>query len=432
MKNRRDIVILIALFLALVIFTILGPGRTSDDSLSTKPTTHASTPGGTLALLRWVQQMDYHAERLEYRPFSLDNEVATLFVINPSEPFNQTQTDLVFDWVANGGNLIVVDNRPSLFTNNALLHELDIRVEGYEGSMQTIDQAPVVQPLLHTPNVQIIQANTGYILTTARNDVVPLVGLPVKGDADLAEGAEGNADKGTEGAEGTEGDEGLVDMQAVVVGMQHGRGYIYMSSALYPFTNAGLRYQENAAFVLNLLRRTTVVAGDMGDTGDTGGTILFDEWHHGFHTPPSLRTLILGSAWGQGVVYALVVLAIYLVWTGRRFGKPIPLREDVALRSSVEYAESMADLFQRGRKHDYILHHYANKFKRTLARPYGINPRLDDTAFDEEIARYHEGLDQQALLALLARLRREHVSEEVLTRTVADVLAYTKQAQTRR
>jgi hypothetical protein len=237
---------------------------------------------------------------------------------------------------------------------------------------------------------------------------VPLVGVPLS-DND-------NDDETDDQTDDTE----PPAIQAVVLGMQHGAGYIYVSSALHPFTNAGLRHPDNAAFVLNLLRRTT---------NPTDGHILFDEWHHGFHTPPSLRGLVLGSAWGQGVVYALVVLAIYLVWTGRRFGQPVPLHEDVVQRSSAEYVASMADLFQRGRKHEYILHHYAQRFKRTLARPYGINPRLDDAAFVAELTRYNETLNKETLLALLARLRRERVSEEYLTRTVAETLAYTEQTK---
>jgi hypothetical protein len=83
----------------------------------------------------------------------------------------------------------------------------------------------------------------------------------------------------------------------------------------------------------------------------------------------------------------------------------------------------MADLFQRGGKRGFILQHYALMFKRRLARPYGINAMLDDEAFVSELARYRE-IDQAALRALLARLRREQVSEDELLRVVNETYSW--------
>jgi hypothetical protein len=88
-------------------------------------------------------------------------------------------------------------------------------------------------------------------------------------------------------------------------------------------------------------------------------------------------------------------------------------------RSSAEYVESMADLFQRGGKRDYILKHYHNAFKRTLARKDGINPQLDDAEFVRELSRSHT-FDEPALLALLARLRSTKASEAELVRAVSE------------
>ena len=192
----------------------------------------------------------------------------------------------------------------------------------------------------------------------------------------------------------------------LLAGIRQGKGYIYLSSATLPFTNAGLRDDQDAALVLNLFRRLP-----------SGGRILFDEYHHGFFTPPSLRTMILSRPWGWALLYALAVIGAYLLLTGRRFGRPVPLREEVTRRSSAEYVESMADLFQRGGKRAFILQHYYTAFKRRLARPFGINPQIDDESFVKELARYRP-VDAQQLLTILARLRRERISEDELVRTV--------------
>jgi hypothetical protein len=192
----------------------------------------------------------------------------------------------------------------------------------------------------------------------------------------------------------------------IVAGLKHGAGYIYLSSATYPFTNEGLGDAENAALVLNMLRRVP-----------SGGRIQFDEYHHGFFTPPSTGRLLLGNPWGWAAAYAVAVIAIYLILSGRRFGRPIPLKEEVARRSSAEYIESMADLFQRGGKRAYILRHYHNAFKRRLARKDGVNPQLDDAEFVRELARVRQ-VDEAQLTALLARLRNDKPSESDLVHTV--------------
>ena len=51
MKNRRDILIIIGLFAALILFIALGPGRQPQASDPAQATTHSSAPEGALALL---------------------------------------------------------------------------------------------------------------------------------------------------------------------------------------------------------------------------------------------------------------------------------------------------------------------------------------------------------------------------------------------
>ncbi|MCG8352026.1 MAG: DUF4350 domain-containing protein, partial [Chloroflexales bacterium] len=331
MRRYRDLFILITLFATLVIFTIIGPGNSRDDAFETRPTTYSSAPGGALALLRWLNEdLGFEARRLEYTDFALDERTDAFVILSPSEPINRTQADVVLRWVADGGTLILADDRPQLFVaRNAILDELEIAMNAIE---DTIERAAVVQPVLDAPPLQSVLANTSQTLEFNRADVAPLVAQP---DA------------------------------PILVGLKLDFGYIYISSTSYPFTNEGLRDEQNSALVLNLLRRVP-----------RGGQVLFNEYHHGFVEPPSLRNLVMSSPWGWGLLYAIAIVAGYLILTGRRFGQPVPVRVEVERRSSAEYVESMADLFQRGGKQHFILLHYHQAFKRRLARPYGINPRL--------------------------------------------------------
>jgi hypothetical protein len=194
----------------------------------------------------------------------------------------------------------------------------------------------------------------------------------------------------------------------VLAGVQRGKGYIYLSAALRPFTNAGLTDAGSPALVLGLLRRAPA-----------GGRLIFDEYHHGFVREPSLGGLLLSSPWGWAVIYAALVGAAYVALSGQRFGRPVPLREETARRSSAEYLESVAGLLRRGRKSGYILSHYRTTLKRRLARPHGISSSLDDDDFVAALATARP-LDDAALRALLARMRQSAVSEAELLRLIAE------------
>lgn len=385
MTNRRDVIILIVLFLGLVAFVILGPAQAPQEPLTSAPTTHSSAEGGALALLRWTSDLGYDARRLQFQAFALNEQADALVILSPSQPIELAQAREVLDWVEAGGTLIFADDRTRLFSPaNELLAELDVALERYEEGGD-IEHATALQPALNMPPLREIAPQTQRVLSTERPDAAPLFGI-----SDSVSGEQ----KGT-----------------VLLGLSHGAGYIYLSSASYPFTNEGLRDERHAALVLNLLRRVP-----------EGGRILFDEYHHGFYEPPSLLGTIVSNAWGWGLLYALGIGAVYLLLSGRRFGRPVPLREETRRRSSAEYIESMADLFQRGGKRSFVLRHYHDSLKRHLARPYGISPHLDDAAFVRELARYRQlsEEEQERLRTLLARMRREQIGEDELLRLIAE------------
>ncbi len=375
MKNRRDLFILAGLFLALIVFVVIGPRmRPPQADNPSLPTTRSSEDGGTQALYTWLGQIGYDARRLEYREFELDENDAALLIFNPIESIGVAEADAILGWVERGGTLIFANDESDLFAGNDLLDQLNISINVYT-TTDTITSAQTLQPVFDQPPTAELRVDTGRILRVDSSDYVTLVGTD---DADL------------------------------LVGIKHGRGYLFISSTTHPFTNAGLRHDANAALVLNLLRRVPA-----------GGRIQFDEYHLGFYTPPSPTATLLGSPLGWGAAYALLAIALYLALSGRRFGRPVPVREDLARRSSAEYVESMADLLQRAGQRGYVLKHFHTTLKRRLAAPAGISPQLDDAAFVRELSRFRE-VDEAALTQLLARLRASSLSEPELVRVVAE------------
>ena len=125
MKNRRDILIIIGLFAALILFIALGPGRQPQASDPAQATTHSSAPEGALALYNWTRDLGYDSRRLEYRAFALEESDAALIILNPQEPINRTQSRAMLDWVEQGGTLIFADDQSAIFgASNALLDDL--------------------------------------------------------------------------------------------------------------------------------------------------------------------------------------------------------------------------------------------------------------------------------------------------------------------
>jgi hypothetical protein len=383
MRQLRDLLLIATLFGVLIAFVVVGPSRTPPLAPDA-PTTYSRAPTGALVLYEWMRAMGYDARRLEYRPFELTDEDAVLVMLNPSAAISKDHARHIRTWVERGGTLIFAEDTPALFSiSNALFDELQVRMTVITGT-QEIERVPALQPVFDQPPVRELNVRPRRALAPQRNDYAPLFG-----------------------AAG----------QTLIAGIRVGQGYAYISATTHPFTNSGLRDRQHAALVLNMLRRAP-----------PGGRILFDEYHHGLVAPPAPTDGLLRTPWGWAGIYAVTVTALFLLLGGRRFGRAVPLREEVERRSSAEYVESIADLYQRGGKRAYMLRHFYASFKRRLAQPYGINPQVDDREFVYQLARLRP-IDEAALLALLAQLRATPASDAELLRVVAAADAFI-QAQT--
>lgn len=378
MTRIRDLLIIAGLFGVLIAFVVIGPGRTPPQAPNI-PSTYSSAPNGALAFYEWTRAMGYDARRLEYRPFEVTDDDAVLVMLSPSETISRAHARDILEWVERGGTLIFADDAPMVFSqSDALLDALQMRITVLTDT-QIIERAPALQPVFDQPPVREIAARTRRTLTPQRNDYAPLFGAPG---------------------------------QVLIAGIRVGNGYAYISATTHPFTNGGLRDRQHAALVLNMLRRAP-----------PGGRILFDEYHHGLTAPPSPTDGLLNTPWGWAGVYVATATALFLLLGGRRFGRPVPLREETARRSSAEYLDSMADLYQRGGKRRYMQQHFYADFKRRLAKPYGVNPQLEDREFVYQMARARS-IDETALLALLAQLRATPSSDADLLRVVAAADAF--------
>jgi hypothetical protein len=383
MIRWREGLVIVALFGILIGFTVYGPGRSQTDQEGKAGSTHSLGDDGALALQRWLGSLGYDAANLEYTEWRVPDQAQALWIINAyQEPMRDADAQEILRWVRAGGTLIAIDDRPQqVLSPNGLWRLLGVTttISDTKGTI-AVERAATVQPLLASPPVTSVPVQTSGAIALKDPGYVILL---------------------------------QTHFGPTLIGRQEGRGYIYLGVSAHPFTNQGLREAGSGGLVLNLVAHLP-----------RGAMILFDEYHHGFGqgaaTAPSLRRIALSQWWGWAGIYAIGICTLYLVLTGRRFGRPIPLAQDIARRSSGEYVQSIAHLHRRGHKQASVAQHFHDGVKRRLARPYGFIPPADDNAFVRELQRMDGITDDQARVVrqLLADLSRPKLAETELMRFV--------------
>jgi hypothetical protein len=384
MSRWRDLLLVVVLFAVLIGFTVYGANRSQRDDSAPPGSVHSASDLGAYGLRSWLQSLGYNARPFQNTTWRLSDDADALFMLAPdTEPVTAEEADETLRWVRNGGTLIlIVPDPPAAGFENALIEQLgaEIVVPDPEARSSPMPVA-VTQPVLVSPPVTQATVDSRATLTLERNDYVPLV---------------------------------TTEQGNVLVGFREERGYVYLGTSAAPFVNRSIRAPDNPALVLNLLRSVP-----------QGGRILFDEIHHGLRARDAGGRSFLDYWWGWAVLYSMGITGLYLVLTGRRFGRAVPLPQDIARRSSAEYVESLATMFQRAGKRSYIAQQHHDRFKRRIARPYGFVPASDDEQFLRDLERYAAPSAEQraAIQGALVQLRQAN-SDEQLAQTVraADAL----------
>ncbi len=362
-----DMVLAIGLILAIMALSAYGALSRPDETRYPAGSVYSNQPDGARALRLWLDELGYQTVTLEGSRFAPDRTVHLLMMLTPSEGLGRADVNALKRWVNEGGTLVMAGTSFALMP---LLDEFELRVEWLA---EPVEQLSAAQPLLITPPVHQAQVHAEVVWKTDRHDYVTHMATHGK---------------------------------PVLISFRYGWGRVFAITTLKPFTNAGLKDQGNAALVYNL-----VLAGGLRQ-----GLVAFDEYHHGFQTLPSFRAWLTTSRSGWAVLYGLAVAFLFLLIGGRHFGRPVPLLEHMARRTTAEYIRAMANLKRRAGHHPAVLAHYKDHLKRQLGKAYRIDPTLTDEAFVQELLMYRHDLDRERLSRLLADLSRRAVSEREMVR----------------
>lgn len=174
------------------------------------------------------------------------------------------------------------------------------------------------------------------------------------------------------------------DNGAIVgVTRQVGRGLLVWVADSHPFHNEGIGVFDSALAVVTLLA---------GDGVDQSGTIIFDEFRHGFRQDAGLWQ-VMPANWRLTLILAGLVGLLTLIAYGRRFGPPHDLRRRLP-PSRQEYLEAVAGMMTRsGSTADAVV------VIRSAAR--GRLEARSPAGTDLTVAAGAAGLDAAATEALL-------------------------------
>jgi hypothetical protein len=378
-RLSRDIWLALGLVAVLVITTIVAVFWQTRKAALPALSSASSERDGARALRLWLEQKGFRVSREsepEYRP-PVDADL--IFMLEPYYDSDGDHWRMLDEWVEAGGTLFVAGEGWGV---DEIFSHYDFGMYDWESG----GDATVQTPLLSSPPMdELSHLDFSSVFSTDRDDFIVLL---------------------------------AADNAPVLVTFRQGQGRVILASFTHFLTNAGLKESGNPELVLNLL----ALAGQSNN-------IWFDEWHHG----EGQRNRIVGPQdWlrytpaGHAFLFTAVIVFLALLLQGGGFGRPVPLPQSTARRTSLEYITALANLSRRAGHRSEVLRQYHQSLKQHLARRYRLNPALPDDEYVTELAKYYPGLAATDLQNLLKRLRSPHVGEGEMVKLAAETAEWLK------
>lgn len=288
------------LFLAIYGLAAL-EGRQKNRDWKIRRTTYSVSSGGYKALYLWLKRLGLPVQRWEKSYHELPTGKDVLLVAEPEMGLGKGELKGLLKWVNGGGNLVLVTSFPNTFLNQKRL-KAEILKQDNNKTMTTTTLH--FQPGPYTQNVHDVRSLRHPALIPQSPEVV-------------------------------------IHMRDVNGGLlavfQKGKGRVMVMTDSSLFDNQSLRKADHARLALNLL---------LAHLGE--GTILVDEFHHGYGRATSVLDHMMRSRVFESLLQALLVLLMIWLAFAKRFSPARP-QVQVDQRSSMEYIQAMASIFQRGR-----------------------------------------------------------------------------------
>jgi hypothetical protein len=354
----------ILLFLAVYGLVALESSQRKEE-LPAPRTTYSASAGGYKALYLWLQALNIPIQRWEKRLGDLPPAASVLMMVDPELGPGTGELEALKGWVSKGGTFVLVISRP-----NAFLKNFDLDLEPGFGKSHKNDDGEmfVFQPGPYTRGVRTLhyQGHPGLVLAQP---------------------------------------EAVIHLRSewggLLAVLEQGKGRLIVLTDPNLFSNELLREADHPRLALNLL---------LTHLGD--GSVLVDEYHHGYGRATSVFDHLTRSKAIYPALQGFLLLLIFWAAKGRRFGPPRPLVRDEH-RSSLEYVRAMAQLFQRAQARGLALE--------------AVSRWIEEDAKKILVYRDHEL--QRKLLVARKQLGEQEISERELLTSVRTLYAALDEAR---
>ena len=341
-------------------------------------------PGYGTVLYQILDKLKFRVTEISATyPARLDRYDA-LFLHTLDKAPTETELQDIQDFVSTGGTLIVTAAGEAI---NGLFLAYGLELQALTNRLAFSQRIPE-EPLFPLHPVDEVRTDTDFAIAAFGREVAVLYG---------------RAD------------------DATIVTLRDGEGRAFFIASEYLFTRSGLRHDDNATFLYNLMS-TLPRNARIG---------LAERRYYTLETKPPnpFVAFVFRTPGGLGAVYICLTLFIFLVLRGRRFGKPLDVQE-INRRLSAEYVHAMTALYQKGNTRSEILRHIRDRFKADLGTRWRVNPNLDTATFLEVLARRGAVDEDGELTNLMADLDPSvNISEARLLDIAQRVEAYRETAK---
>ena len=296
----------------------------------------------------------------------------------------ETEVRDIQDFVSTGGTLIVAGNDKAL---EGLFSAYGLQLQELTERLEFSRRIPE-EPLFPQHPVDEVRTGADFAIEAIRREAAVLYG---------------SADAAT------------------IVTLRDGDGRAFFIASEHIFNRSGLQHRGNAAFLYNLMA-TLPRKARIG---------LAERSYYTLETKPpnAFVAFVFRTPGGLGAVYICLILFIFLVLRGRRFGKPLDAQQKNR-RLSAEYVHAMTALYQKGNTRTEVLKHIRDRFKTDLGARWRVNPNLDTATFLEELGLRGAIDDDGELTDLIANLEpTAKISEARLLDLAQRVEAYRETAK---
>jgi hypothetical protein len=418
------IVIVIAVLVGMSAAGAIEFDRPVENEFAPNRSTYNSGQTGTRALYQLLEESGTPVARWRshYSSLYTEGKDSILVIIGPfpsGQKISEEEAIVLQSWISTGGRALIISRSPiEQFGDPAVRAKEPEKLPAPDATPeQFIDRESdrlIAQPTELTRKVRGLAFSNFASRMSFHNMVDGTGGTPKADPPD---------DKGEEKEENPApalyapiihlGDKD----GAALADFTSGEGRVIFLSDPFVVANNGVARGGNLTLAMNILH----------SMGAPERRILFDEFHHGYHTGGNPLVNYFRGTPAPWLLLQGLGLSLLIVYTyGRRFARPLPLPQ-VPRHSPLEFVGSMANLQQAAQARELALENIYPRFKAGLCRRLGLSSRasrdeiitgarrrrlpiseieLRQTLSDAELTLAGETIDDARLLTLVSRMRR--------------------------